>query len=144
MRLAEMARDYWQLRSGEASHLANPDVFWIPPLAERQGLRRGDAAKLIFDIESEDEDGGVQLQGERMWVIVAEQRDGTYIGILDNPPASIEPADSTYLREGAEVAFLAEHVIDIDQPPSEYAEWRLSQPPTRRWPPEGDVGSPAA
>ena len=138
MRLASIERDYWQLRSGEASHRANPDSFWIPALAERESLQRGQAVRLIFDIEGEDEDGTVQVQGERMWVIVSERRDGTYVGILDNAPALLEVSDETYLRQGAEVPFLPEHVIDIDRPPAEYVEWRLSQPPARVWPPEGD------
>ena len=132
MRLATFERDFWQLRSGEESHLKNPDSFWLPPLADRQNLRRGQAARLIFEIEGDD-DGVVRVQGERMWVIVAERLGDTYVGILDNQPACLEPADNVYLRFGAEVPFRAEHVIDIAQPPAEYVEWQLGQPPERVW-----------
>jgi hypothetical protein len=135
MRLATLEHDLWQLRSGEASHRQHPETFWIPPLQQRQNLKRGQAARLIFDIEAE-EDGTVVVGGERMWVIVAEKIGDTYIGILDNQPA-LERSDSVYLRFGAEVPFRAEHVIDISQPPPEYVDWQLGQAPERVWPREG-------
>jgi hypothetical protein len=134
MRLARLETDYWELRSGEVSHAENPDQFWIPPLEQRQSLKRGQAARLIFDIESEDENGQPVLQGERMWVIVSEKCGEYYIGLLDNQPASFEPADDVYLCFGAEIPFLSEHVIDIGDPPEEYSNWQLSQEPERKWP----------
>jgi hypothetical protein len=39
-----------------------------------------------------------------------------------------------YLCFGAEIPFRAEHVIDIDDPPTEHVEWQLGQSPERRWP----------
>ena len=136
MRLANRDQDYWELRSAEESHQQNPDTFWIPPLEERQNLGRGQAARLIFDIESTNEDGGVEVQGERMWVIVSERHGDFYIGILDDQPASIVSSEETYLCFGAEVPFLPEHVIDIAEPPPEYIDWQLSHPPERKWPRE--------
>src|SRR5258705_1093556 len=68
MRLPTLERVFWTLRSGEESHRAHPDKFWIPPLEQRSSLQRGQAARLIFDIEAEDEDGKVVVNGERMWV----------------------------------------------------------------------------
>jgi hypothetical protein len=134
MRLPSLAHDFWELRSAEQSHRAHPDTFWIPPLEQRQCLERGQAARLIFEVESEDEDGVVQLQGERMWVIVAERVGEGYVGILENQPASIEPGDDVYLCFGAEVPFLPEHIIDIGEPPTEFVERLLGQAPARRWP----------
>ena len=134
MRLPDIESDSWELRSGEAAHQAHPDTFWIPPLEARQNLKRGQAAKLIFDMEAEDEHGDIMVQGERMWVIVAERYDDYYIGILDNQPSSIEVTDKVYLCFGAEIPFLPEHVIDIGNPPEEYVEWQLSQEPECRWP----------
>jgi hypothetical protein len=32
MRLPTLERDFWTLRSGEESHRAHPDTFWIPPI----------------------------------------------------------------------------------------------------------------
>src|SRR5262245_10109056 len=134
MRLPSLENDGWQLRSAELSHQQHPDTFWIPPLSQRQNLRRGQAAKIIIDIESRDEQGVVQSGGERMWVIVAERVGDFYIGILDNQPASLEPSGNVYLCFGAEIPFLPMHVIDIRDPPPEYAEWQLGQEPARRWP----------
>ena len=134
MRLATFERDYWQLRSGEVSHREHPDKFWIPPREERDNLKRGQSARLIFDIEGEDEDGNVEVQGEKMWVTISERIGDFYIGILENQPACLEPAENVYLRMGAEVPFLAEHVIDIADPPADYVEWQLGQEPDRRWP----------
>src|SRR5437868_4001837 len=102
----------------------HPDSFWIPPFEQRDALRRGDAAKLLFDIEAHEEDGSVGVQRERMWVIVAERVQGVYLGILDNQPACLELSDKVYLRFGAEIPFLAEHIIDIGHPPAEYVAWQ--------------------
>jgi hypothetical protein len=40
MRLASFEWDFWQLRSGEASHRQDADTDWISPLKK---LRRGQA-----------------------------------------------------------------------------------------------------
>jgi len=134
MRLPSLTHDYWTLRSGEDAHRRNPDTFWIPPLDDRINLEIGQAAKLIFDIEIEDESGQRSTQGERMWVIVAEKIGDYYIGILDNQPATFDPSDEVYLCFGAEIPFLAEHVIDIANPPQDHVQWQLSQAPERQWP----------
>jgi hypothetical protein len=133
MRFASLDKDYWELRSAEDESHKHPDTFHIPPQPARCSLQHGDAAKLIFDIEGEDEDGTVIIQGERMWVIVSEVGEGYYIGILDDEPALIETGDDVYLCFGAEVPFRAEHIIDIERPPSEYIEWQLGQHPKRVW-----------
>lgn len=134
MRLPTLENDFWTLRSGEASHQANPDKFWIPSVEDRHNLQRGTAARLIFDIEAEDHDGNVVVSGERMWVIVAERVGEFYVGILDNKPATLEPSESVYLCFGAEIPFAPEHVIDIADPPQDYVEWQLGQMPERSWP----------
>ena len=134
MRLPTLQRDRWTLRSGEESHRGHPDKFWIPPVEERRGLRRGKAARLIFAIEAQDEAGQAVFSGERMWVIVAERIGDLYIGILDNQPATLEPADGVYLCFGAEVPFGPEHVIDIADPPAKHVEWQLGRKPERVWP----------
>jgi hypothetical protein len=134
VKLATFAANYWQLQSGEEMHWDHPDTFWIPPANARATLQRGNAAKLLFEIEAYLEDGSVGVQGERMWVIVAERLGDTYIGILDNQPACLDKSERVYLCFGAEIPFRAEHVIDIAQPPPEYVEWQLGQPPERKWP----------
>ena len=133
MELATLEKDYWTLRSAEECHADNPDTFWIPDLKDRESLNVGDAAKLIFDIESQDEQGKLIIQGERIYVIVSQIIDDYYIGILDSQPASFEPSETAYLCFGAEIPFQAEHVIDINRPPDEYIEWQLGQEPERLW-----------
>ncbi len=134
MRLASFEIDYWQLRSGEKSHQENPTSFMIPSLNLRLSLRLGHAAKLIFEIETEDENGSIILTGERTWVIFAERIGDSYIGILDNQPACISPDSNAYLCFGAEIPFRAEHVIEIAEPPATYINWQLKQAPERKWP----------
>lgn len=127
--------DYWELRSAEESHAKYGDKFWIPSREERQSLKRGQAARLMFDIEA-DNAGELEVSGERMWVIVSEVIGDTYIGILDNQPVCVDPDDDFYLQFGAEVPFQAKHVIDVDAPPQDYVEELLSQNPARIWPRE--------
>lgn len=135
MRLPTLDDDGWTLRSAEASHRAHPQTFWIPPLDARRNLQRGNAARLVFDIETvDDNDGGHVIQGERMWVIVLDRVGDLYIRILDNQPASVGPNDRAYLCFGAEIPFGPEHVVDIGEPPPEYVAWQLGQKAERIWP----------
>ncbi|EOD80338.1 hypothetical protein D515_00626 [Grimontia indica] len=134
MKLATFEEDYWQLRSGVESHMLNPQKFWIPDESERRNLKIGDAAKLIFDVEGENDDGSIEVVGERIYVIVSEIIGEFYIGILDSQPLCIDPKDDFYLGFGVEVAFTQEHVIDIDRPPDDYIEWQLGQKPEKEWP----------
>ncbi|WP_018694518.1 hypothetical protein [Algicola sagamiensis] len=133
LRIPTLEEDFWTLRSGEKCHNENPDSFWIPELEKRESLKVGDAAKLIFDIEGYDEDGNIEIMGERIYVVISEVIGDFYIGILDSQPACLDPEDDFYLGLGVEVPFKAEHIIDIDRPPQEYIDWQLSQPPKKRW-----------
>lgn len=134
MQLASFEDDYWKLRDGEISHKENPDNFWIPPLENRKSLKVGDAAKLILEIECENEDGEIIVEGERGYVIVSEIVGSQYLGILDFQPACIEKEDDDfYLKFGAEIPFSHEHIIDIDRPPEDYIEWQLGQKPEIIW-----------
>jgi hypothetical protein len=133
VRWPSLAIDFWELDSAERRHAESPDTFWIPDRAERERLQPGQAAKLLFVIEA-DENGVPVLNTERMWVFVTEVLAEGYIGILDNQPGSIEPDDGGHLILGAEVPFRAEHVIDVATPPEDYVVWQRSQPPLRLWP----------
>jgi hypothetical protein len=134
MRFPTRARDFWQVASGEARHRATPETFWIPSLTQREGLRRGQAAKLLFEIEGQDEKGEQDVWTERMWVLVTERLQDGYLGILTNQPAGIEPTDAFYLQERSEIPFRAEHVIDIDDPPPDFVAEVLTAGPRRSWP----------
>ncbi|MFB9216529.1 hypothetical protein [Vibrio sinaloensis] len=134
MRLASIEEDYWQLRNGEESHRNNPETFWIPTLDARKSLKIGDAAKIILEIEFEDENGDVYVESERGYVIVSELVSDKFIGILDFQPSCIAPDESgVYLGFGVEIPFSVEHVIDISRPPQSYIDWQLGQKPERRW-----------
>ena len=129
MREPSWEMDGWELESGERRHSAAPETFWIPPLAARQTLQRGDYAKLLFRISLDDENDPVSV--ERMWVVVRGRLGETYLGVLRNTPAAIAENDVLWL--GTEVPFRAEHVIDI-QPGDKVSIDLARQPPRRPWP----------
>lgn len=134
MELASFEKDYWQLRDGERSHEAHPETFWIPSLDARSSLKVGDAAKIILEIECEDEDGTISIESERGYVIVSEVVGNQYIGILDFQPLCVDKdQENVYLCFGAEIPFSPEHVIDINRPPDDYIEWQLGMKPERIW-----------
>ena len=134
MRLPSLDIDSWCLYSAEAAHDTLPDSFSIPSFEERNGLTRGNAARLLFDIMVTDQQGERRSCQEIMWTIIAERVDGTYIGILDDQPGCLEPRSNTYLIFGAEIPFLPEHIIEIAYPPGDYSDWQLNLNPERRWP----------
>lgn len=114
VRLANIHVDGWELESAEARHAANPDTFWIPPRARREGLQPGEGAKLLFQIASAGSTGV-----ERMWVIVHRRMDDGYVGVLDSTPTSPDPGASSLVR-GCVVVFAPEHVADISTPARDY------------------------
>jgi hypothetical protein len=137
MRSPSLDIDFWELESAEARHEAAPHSFHIPPRPTREGLRPGQHAKLLFMLEGYEDDGSVGVQVERMWVTVAEVfKDGTYIGILENQPASYEPGSDLYLVRGAEVPFRPEHVIQIKNGPAQFRKTLWLPKPVHRWPRE--------
>jgi hypothetical protein len=110
--LSTLEQDGWCLESAEARHAATPDSFWIPPRLDRDSLKRGSLAQLLFQIAiPEDPDGEYNV--ERMWVEVRGRAGDMYTGVLRNQPASV--AEGEILDHGATVCFLAEHVIDISE-----------------------------
>ncbi|WHI52745.1 hypothetical protein P3339_08275 [Microbulbifer sp. MLAF003] len=117
--LPNIEEHFWEIRNVEFEQQKNPETFEIPSKEDRFNLKRGQAAKLAFDIETQDGDGSVQVSGERMWVIVLKKTKGHYLGILDNEPSCIEPG-SGYLEPGCKLWFKPEHVIGIDNPPMNY------------------------
>ena len=94
----------YTLDDGAATHREFPDTFWIPPQEQRESLKPGDLAKLIFRIEV-----GGEAHVERMWVQVTEVRPEFYVGELGNNPFCTDE-----IRSGQKVEFHADHVIDID------------------------------
>ena len=99
----------WSLDDGEAVHREAPDTFWMPPKEQRESLRPGDIAKLMFRMVLRDPaTGEEQEKVERMWVGVTSREGQGYRGALDN-----DPHYTRDLAAGAEVAFEPRHVIRI-------------------------------
>ncbi len=95
----------YTLDNAVETHREFPTTFFIPSQEDREHLREGDFAKLIFRIDVDDE-----IHVERMWVIVSKVRPESYTGVLDNDPYCTEE-----IRSGIQVEFLADHVIQIDR-----------------------------
>ncbi len=104
--------------SGE-EHAAKYPGFERPDRSRRESLVQGDAAKLMFDIETRDNGRVVDRGVDRMWVLVKLRTDDGYIGVLDSDPGY---AENLNLVRGVEITFQADHVIEIDRPPAGYIE----------------------
>jgi hypothetical protein len=124
-----IAKNGWTLVSAEERALAYPERFQIPPLAERQSLSPGDAAKLLFDIETKENGCVIDRGVDRMWVIIKASTDSGYLGILDNDPGI---AENLTLRQGDRVLFGSQHVIDTGRPPHDYILGKYSSIVLRR------------
>ncbi|MEH6789006.1 hypothetical protein [Parasphingorhabdus sp.] len=129
MREPDPLIDGWFLRDSEATHAEAPDTFSIPSEQERQSLAVGDFAKLVFEIWVDDPEESASV--ERMWVIVSEVLENSYIGILDNEPDGIEKNDDFWC--GSEIPFGAKHIIQIDKADEKSIAIAQSVPLTR-WP----------
>jgi hypothetical protein len=112
LRLPIMELDGWRLISGVAMNQEHPTTFQLPSEKARLNVKKGDLVKLIFEIAvpHSDEFGG--LSAERMWVKVKERKGPYFTGNLANQPLSYDEADTLKLHD--QVAFLPEHIIDID------------------------------
>lgn len=76
----------------------NPETFWIPWRAEREGLAPGAVVKLMFQFPE---------HVERAWVQITErQANGRYHGVLANELAA-------GVERGTPVEFGPEHVVLI-------------------------------
>ena len=107
----------WTLLSAEERALAYPGRFQIPDLTVRRSLSPGDAAKLLFDIETKENGCVIDRGVDRMWVIVKARTESGYLGILDSDPSV---AENLTLRPGDLIVFGSEHVIDTGRPPHDY------------------------
>jgi hypothetical protein len=80
----------WELVSAEERAAAAPATFIIPSRAVRESLSSGDAAKLLFDIETREGGCVIDRGVDRMWVIIKAKAEGSYVGVLDNDPGTAE------------------------------------------------------
>jgi uncharacterized protein YegJ (DUF2314 family) len=95
-------RRTWTLASAEARATLHAS-FRIPPRAEREALRVGDFAKLVFIDPAEE----AAASGERMWIEIVAVQAGRYRGRLRNVPVLIRD-----LKEDDPIEFGPEHVAD--------------------------------
>ncbi len=107
----------WDLRSAVDRHRSFPDTFHIPSEHARTSLQRGDAAKILVDIETKENGEIVDRGTHRMWVIVIAVLDDGYTGVLDSDPGSSENLN---LSHRDVITFNAEHICQIDQPPKDF------------------------
>ena len=113
----KLDNDGWELISAEDRNATHPDTFQIPAREKRENLAPGDAAKLLFDIETREEGRVVDRGVDRMWVIVKSRTEGGYIGVLDSNPGT---AENLRLYEGDSITFRPEHISEIGSPSREY------------------------
>lgn len=107
-RFATFDQGGYELADGEALNRDYPESFYMPPRAEREALKKGDIAKLIFDILI---DGDVNnAAAERMWVEIVDCQNGIYAGRLDNKPACRDEG-KIRLAFGDNLFFGPEHII---------------------------------
>jgi hypothetical protein len=116
-RFTNIKDDGWALISAETRHAESSASFEIPPRDVRYSLRKGDAAKLLFDMETRE--GGIVIDRgvDRMWVIVIGREESLYVGTLISDPGV---AKGLNLRPGDELVFRPEHVCAVDRPPDAF------------------------
>jgi hypothetical protein len=114
---SKIATDGWQLISAEERNAAHTSTFQIPDREKRESLVPGEAAKLLFDIETRENGQVVDRGVDRMWVIVKARIKGGYVGVLDSDPGI---AENLRLCEGDVITFGPEHVCEIATPPRKY------------------------
>lgn len=117
VKIPTLEKDGWVLVSAEDQAAMSPDTFHIPPQSERNLLKPGDAARLLFDIETHENGKIIDRGIDRMWVIIKIKTGDRYIGVLDNNPGL---AENLKLHEGDFILFGPEHISNIDRPPHEY------------------------
>lgn len=112
-----LEEDGWVLVSAVQRHQASPDTFKIPSEARRRNLLRGEAAKILFDIETRESGTVIDHGIDRMWAIVTSVQGDRYCGILDSDPGKAEDLN---LSKGDLIDFDSSHICDVAQPPWDF------------------------
>jgi len=89
-----------EIESGLERHLEYPDSFEVPSYEDKQDLRPGDRAKLMWAVKR------MPAQAERMWVTITDRDGDKLIGTLDNW------AIFAFLHPGEMVKFHIDDIID--------------------------------
>lgn len=116
---SEIEKSGWTLASAVERNAEFPETFQIPAKERRNSLKRGEAAQILFDIETRENGIIVDRGIDRMWVIVISVLYDSYRGVLDSEPGT---AENLKLFRGDVIEFGASHICKIDQPPKEFLE----------------------
>ena len=100
--------NFVKLSDGFALAKQFPYTFDIPSKKTLKKLKKGDLVKLVFELESNDEE---TPSAERMWVKIQEQKGNNFLGILDNEPRFIQN-----LKIGDPINFEDRHIIVTEHP----------------------------
>lgn len=106
----DVAGKKWWLVSAEQRSAEYPTSFWIPKRALREALKRGDIAKLVFEMAPLPNG----CNGERMWVKIervlrdADTGKVHYSGHLMSKPAFMS------IAVGETIDFGPEHIAEVD------------------------------
>ena len=123
-RFATLEGDGWELDDALARFHSRQGVNWLPDTALREGIRDGEAAKLIFAIEAAAVSGDPEVHRERMWVevdhVAHAGAETLYSGAVTN-----DPSVPGLTRLGMRVWFHPHHVIDIAREDG----WQASEDP---------------
>lgn len=96
-----------KLTNCEKQNKKNSKTFLIPPAIIRRNLRKGDSAKLIFEMSKSEG----PFNAERMWVKIVENTSNGYMGKLNNTPILFDPDDLAF---GDEICFEAKYIADVE------------------------------
>ncbi|MDZ4778573.1 MAG: hypothetical protein SGJ23_17475 [Alphaproteobacteria bacterium] len=119
-----MAEAGWTLVSAEERARKYADTFHIPDAKARASLQYGDAARLLFDIETRQGGRVADVGVDRMWVVVLRIDDDGYWGVLDNDPGT---AEGLNLNFGDVLCFSDEHICEVARPPEGYVSEKYGE-----------------
>lgn len=97
----------WTLEDVSGRAIEAPYTFYLPSAALIAQLQTGDLIKVIFQCETENDQG---CTAERMWLEILSRDGDHFIGRLDNSPRFIPD-----LHLNDEVAFSSCHIIQTQK-----------------------------
>ena len=95
----------YHLENVVQSHATNPRTFLIPDKNQIAGLELGKLVKLVFVMETIQEDG---CRAEKMWVMITEKNDSIFKGCLDSSPYYLKT-----IKKGDIISFNTENIAGI-------------------------------
>lgn len=100
------------LMSGLESHRKYPESFEVPSDEDKELLRPGDSAKLMWSV--------MRMPGERMWVRITHRAGDHLVGTLENDPVFV------FKEYGDTVKFHIDDIIDCSYDDEDSAEEQVA------------------